>query len=803
VGYTVVATKDAAAAMFAENNGAADFASAIFIAADIGRAPDVLPDLRGPPAQVSVEDPTIITTFVLRMSVTEQEFENAVDDNVDTTLLEEFEARYIGSAAQERLQGALDEKLNLGLYGGMNIPAWATATITVPSEKSIVFETEVRRTTNSTTESNGISDEELAAIAIVAIVVLVVVCIASCVCGIIFFSRRSSKVIIMDQHGNIISSFETEGDAEDLEGEVLQKMLADHIAQSQLKFKAKQEAEVKAVEMQAEILKEIVVVDDTSGPDPEDELEALISASIADSVDSRPKQADLDALLGSSAAPIQEPVDQESLIDAYKRDVGSVMATRQASRASAHKKLEDRRAAAAAKRKKALTDAGVDPVLADEFAAQAEATQAAHAAEQLEAEAAIDAEETELLSVKKAEFDVAMATAATDEAKSNLKAAYEAEQLEAKTALEAKRKAQNDSLRAKLEQKRASMLAQQKAKVEDVAPAAVIEVAAILDQAIESEQFASEVTPPAEAADSSPNLVDAYKKDLDSVMAKRQASRAAAQQKLEQRRARAAAQQKQELADTGVDVAVVEEIALERAQIDQQEAEAVLKLEAEADVEEAELLAKEKAELLAKVAAADDAEKAAIAAKYQEETKKARADLDAKRSAKREALQKKLEARKAAVREKEKQKLASSAGGEQAVAVLEAQNISRDAGMKAMLASMKGKKELAAQQAAHEEELARLQAAQERERAEQEKKIAEMKQKFEELQKERMEEMEVDNNEVAHAIVDDISAATEEDKAKVAAQQADKKAALQARLEKKKKLLEERKRRAAELLAEV
>eukprot|EP01043_Picozoa_sp_COSAG02_P033672 COSAG02_NODE_2311_length_9167_cov_20.835024_4_plen_1253_part_00 len=802
IGYTIVATKDAAASMFAPGNGAADFADAIARAAHIRLSPDVLPAclMSTFPGtcnnQVSVANPTITTTFVLRMTVTEQEFENAVDDGSDTSyqaLQTHFQNAYIGSSAQASLQAALRDELADGIYGGMTVPNWARdATITVPAEKDVAFQTDVRRPTNSTSDSNAISDEELAAIAVVAIIVLVVVCIAACGCGIIFFSRRSSKVVIMDEHGNIISSFETEGDAEDLEGEVLQKMLADHIAKSQLKFKAKQEAEVKAVEMQAEILKEIVVVDDTSAPDAEDELEALISAPVVGIVGGRPEQTDLDALVGSSAAPVQEPVDQESLIAAYKRDVGSVMATRQASRASASKKLEDRRAAAAAKRKKALTDAGVDPVLADEFAEQAEATQAVHAAEQLEVEATIDAEETELLSAKKAEFDVAVATADTDEAKSNLKAAYEAEQLEAKTALEAKRKAQNDALRAKLEQKRASMLAQQKAKVAEVAPEAATQVATILDQAAASEASAD-----------SPNLVDAYKKDIDSVMAKRQASRAAAQQKLAERRARAAAQQKQELADTGVDVAVIEEIAAERAQIDEQEAAEVLKLEAEADAEEAELLAKEKAELVAKAAAADNAQKVALAAEYQEETKKARADLDAKRSAKRDALTKKLEAKKAAVREKEKHKLASSGGGEQAVAVLEAQNISRDAGMKAMLASMKGKKELAAQQAAHKQELARLKAAQEQERAEQEQKIAEMKRKFEELQKEKLEEMEVDHNEVAHAIVDDISAATEEGKAKVAAQQADKKAALQARLEKKKQLIEDKKRRAAELLSEV
>ena len=96
-------------------------------------------------------------------------------------------------------------------------------------------------------------------IAVVFIVILVVILVCGCGGGIFFFSRRSSKVVIMDEHGNIISTFETKGDAEDLEGEVLQKMLADHIAKTQIKFHAKQELDLQAVQMQAEILAEIVV----------------------------------------------------------------------------------------------------------------------------------------------------------------------------------------------------------------------------------------------------------------------------------------------------------------------------------------------------------------------------------------------------------------------------------------------------------------------------------------------------------------------------------------------------------------
>ena len=301
-----------------------------------------------------------------------------------------------------------------------------------------------------------------------------------------------------------------------------------------------------------------------------------------------------------------------------------------------------------------------------------------------------------MLAEKKAEFDVAMAGADRDEAKADLTAAYQADQAAAKAALASKRASQKDALRAKLVAKKAAMLAQQRAQVEEVAPEAALEATEILEAQAAAEE---EIRPAAEAVAASPDLMGAYKKDIDSVMAKRQASRAAAQQKLVERRAKAAKRQKKELADTGVDVAIVEEIAAERAQVDEEEATEVLKLEAEADAEESAMLVNEKALLAAKAsAAADDATKRILAAEYQEDTKKARADLDAKRTAKRDALQKKLEAKKAAMREKEKQKLASTSGGQEAVTVLEAQNVNRDAGMKAMLASMKGKKELAAQQ---------------------------------------------------------------------------------------------------------
>lgn len=797
IGYTIVAAKDAAATMFGPNNGASELAAAIARAPAIGNCPDVLPAclmaITGTCNNaVIVANPTSITTiFVLRMSVTEQEFENAMDTTTDTSyqaLQTAFTTQFVGTAAQATLQTALQAELANGVYGGMTVPSWAaSATLTVPaSDKDFTFQADARRPPPPEITA-VITEKELAALVIVFIIILVLCTFCACGVGVVFFSRRSSKVVIMDEQGNIISTFETKGDAENLEGEVLQKMLQDHIAKTQLKFQAKQEAEVKAVQMQAEILAEIVV--DPGGDDPEDELDALIAAPVADTQPTdqlpspapapAPEQAELDALVGAGAAPLQDPADQESLTDAYKRDVDTVLAKRQASRAAAQQKLEERRAAAAAKQKKALVDAGVDAAVADQFIAETETAQSECAAEELEQEAAVDAEEASALSQKKAEFDVAMAGADSDEAKADLTAAYQADQTAAKAALASKRASQKDALQAKLAAKKAAMLAQQKAKVEEVAPKAAPQAVAILE------------------AEASPDLMGAYKNDVDAVMQKRQASRVAAQQKLAERRAKAAAQQKKELANTGVDVAIVEEIAAERAQADADEATEVLKLEADADAEESAMLAKEKAELVAKAAAAaDDTAKAALTAEYQEDTKKARADLDAKRSAKRDALQKKLEAKKAAMREKEKQKLGTSSGGEQAVAVLESQNASRDAGMKAMLSSMKGKKELAAQQAAHEEELAALKSSQEQERAAQEAKIAEMTAKFEELQNEKHEEEE--HEEATQSLVKDMSAATEADKTKMEAQKAEKKAALQARLEKRK---EEKKRKAAELLA--
>jgi hypothetical protein len=78
------------------------------------------------------------------------------------------------------------------------------------------------------------------------------------------------------------------------------------------------------------------------GPDAEDELDAWIAAPVDDSqsgsllgpteqllipkvAQTEDDSAELDALVGAGAAPLQEPTDQESLTDAYKRDVDSVM----------------------------------------------------------------------------------------------------------------------------------------------------------------------------------------------------------------------------------------------------------------------------------------------------------------------------------------------------------------------------------------------------------------------------------------------------------------------------------------------
>jgi flagellar basal body-associated protein FliL len=305
IGYTIVAAKDAAASMFGPNNGAADLANAIARAPDVSGCPDVLPKCLNAActgtrttdssncaevaafvaspvagncptsdgctftscnAAVVVANPTSITTvFVLRMSVTEQEFENAMGTGVDTSyqaLQTAFTTRFVGTAAQTSLQTALQLELSSnGVYGGMTVPPWAaSATLTVPaSDKDFTFQVDERRPPPPPQEETAITEEELAMIAVVFIVILVVVLVCGCGGGIFFFSRRSSKVVIMDEHGNIISTFETKGDAEDLEGEVLQKMLADHIAKTQIKFHAKQELDLQAVQMQAEILAEIVV----------------------------------------------------------------------------------------------------------------------------------------------------------------------------------------------------------------------------------------------------------------------------------------------------------------------------------------------------------------------------------------------------------------------------------------------------------------------------------------------------------------------------------------------------------------
>ena len=103
----------------------------------------------------------------------------------------------------------------------------------------------------------SITEEEVAAVGVVIILVLIV--IASVSIALAICKRSSSKVVIMDAEGHVISTFETEGDAEDLEGEVLQRMLQEHIKKNELEFKKKQENETIGMEKEKEILDDITV----------------------------------------------------------------------------------------------------------------------------------------------------------------------------------------------------------------------------------------------------------------------------------------------------------------------------------------------------------------------------------------------------------------------------------------------------------------------------------------------------------------------------------------------------------------
>ena len=823
IGYTIVARKDAASAFFGPGRGADELARSIGRAPHVLRSPTALPECLADGTCTCADGTTgfclvvniptsIETAFTVEMSLSEQEYENAIGDQpvgsyqpltastvaARTAVLDSaVETAFVGEAAGTSLETSLSDSLATGIHG-VDVPSWAggpadsdgaTVSITVanPLDSKAITTTAVDPRPPPP-PSISITEEEVAAVAVGVVIILVLIVIASVSIALAICKRSSSKVVIMDAEGHVISTFETEGDAEDLEGEVLQRMLQEHIKKNELEFKKKQENETIGMEKEKEILDEITVDGDLRAA-ADDELDALISDSPAGASD---EDAKLNALVGSDSqpiAPIDTPDDEaaQSLTQAYKADLETVMQSRQASRAAAQQKLKERRAAAAARRKQELTDAGADKQVAEEIAAETEQAADEIAQEVLAMEAAVDAEEAAALGAKKAELDINLAlrdAVGDEEAKVALKQQFEADKAKTRSELEAKRSAQRDALQAKLEAKKAAMREQQKAKLSDT-PKGSAEAVAVLEAQAEQGE----------------SLTDLYKADLETVMQKRQASRAAAQQKLAQRRAAAAAKQKKELASAGADKAVVEEIVAERAQADKEEEAEVLKLETQADKEEVETLAAKKKELdVAAAAAADEEAKAALKAQYEEDTKKAREELNAQRASKRDALQKRLEAKKAAMRAKQSEKLAQT-GGEAAAEVLDQQNVSRDAGMKALLASMKGQKELAAQKARHEQELAELRASHDKQRQEHEAKIEEMRRKFEALEAEKAESSESEDDDVqASKLRAQMSKATEEEKAQMAAAADEKHDKLQARLAKKKKLMAEKKKRAEALL---
>ena len=543
--------------------------------------------------------------------------------------------------------------------------------------------------------------------------------------------------------------------------------------------------------------------------DAEDELQSLIYGddSIGDSVSSA--AAKLEALLSSAPTLVDPAADQEALVATLLREISATNTKKLQAHKLAQQKLAVRRAAKRAKLRKALLDAGADEAAVDQIVDEREALDAEEAQSALEVEAQLDAQQAEVLAKTKVAFDVAAASA-DEEEKVNLIAQFEADMAELRDQQEAERCSQRQGLQAKLHAHNTEVNQRHKGKLawttEDDAAAELLQAHVSEAEAQPSLLLA--------ARGETHALAQAYQADVDTVMAKRQASRALAQQRLLERRKKKAEKQKSELEKAGVEAEVVTELQMERENIDQAEAEAILQLEAEADTEEAAALAKSRADLEASVAsAADEETKATIKQQYEEDTRQVRSDLDDKRASKRAELQMRLAEKKAAVANQEKQFLTEHGAGEggTAMAVLESQHTALEQDMQALVDLMRGKSELALQAA---KELDELRAAQEeervaleQERAEQAAKMAEVARAFEaQVQKvnddddgdptsakfqRRVRRMSV-------VMMDSMADEQEEEQAKLAITAAEKKGKLQQRLALKKKNVEEKRRQQAE-----
>lgn len=474
--------------------------------------------------------------------------------------------------------------------------------------------------------------------------------------------------------------------------------------------------------------------------DAEDDLERLLYSRVTESQPST----ELDALVGSAEVLLllsKATGDTDALIEALRTEIMKVMEKKHTTRRAIQDKLVGHKTAKLTELRAALLAADVDAVVVDELISELQAADNSEARAALELEVALDAEYASLLAKRKIEFDLATMNTRDTKSKLTLRDVYEADRNQAQSHFEVQRSSQRQDLYAKLYANKMDLYGRQTSKLAGLATDAT--AMTLLQNAHNTEANAEQSL--VLAASGEAHAIE-YRVELDVVMAKRQASRAVAQQRLLQRRDKIAGRQKKELASVGLGVQIITQIQEERQQADKEEAQAVLMLEAEADAEEAATLTKHRAELHAAIdtASGDTQTQVNLNQQYEEETNLLREQMNAKRASKREQLRERLSVKKHTMLEKEKLLLRRDDGTNDidvVATVIDTQYEARDSGMQALVDLMKSKKELEAQAAQHEKQMEDLKAAHKRERAEQQEMMAEVTRKFqEEVQRKKSSE---------------------------------------------------------------
>lgn len=412
-----------------------------------------------------------------------------------------------------------------------------------------------------------LTESELAlAVAIILVLVIggCVCCVSLLICTIYWYKRKQKRqVLLVDQAGNIIKEWEEEADS--AEREVLMQVLHHYIEEQEKSVKEAQERE-------------------------EEELIATLEAY---------------EVIEEATVPEEEGND---LLAAANAEAKAAKKDRDAKRKKAQEKLAKRRAALLEKQKASLKDAGVaDAVVEELFEEVAQADQEADQ-HRSELESTLDQKLIDEESSKRAEFEAKMEAASTDEERADLNAAFQEDMAKTRASMDAERKSQRDKLNERLKKRKAGVQSKIDEKLAEVVDEEILQTGAEERAQIEEEAEAEAVTD-----DTANELSAAFQKDAAQLKATRDAKKAAAQKRLEERRKMMAAKHKTELVDAGAPVEVAEKqlkeldelAALEAKQLEQQEtvmkkkeAKALAELEKE---EQARLGEAENEELRAKM----------------------------------------------------------------------------------------------------------------------------------------------------------------------------------------------------------